>query len=189
MKKIASQTGIAKSTLSLWLREYPLEDDEIHDRKSCSRLSNPPPKRELQDRTPFHQTVDVAQLPRQTKAKVAEAAVLFRLVLHGFNAFGSVFDGDKTDWLVEVPETNKVWKIQVRWAKPRKEGVPTLRLQCSDGRTKSRRFQKEEFDFIVAYYLKNDTAYVFSQAETQTHDYMISIRDDAAEAWHKLKQD
>jgi len=30
--------------------------------------------------------------------------------LHGFETYSSIFDGDKTDWLVQVPETGKILK-------------------------------------------------------------------------------
>jgi hypothetical protein len=47
-------------------------------------------------------------------AKVSETAVLLRLLAHGFVPFGSVFDGDLADWVVEVPEEHRFYTIQVK---------------------------------------------------------------------------
>ena len=124
---------------------------------------------------------------RLQKAKIAEAAVMLRLVLQGFCPFGSVFDGDKTDWLVEIPQTGKVLKIQVKWAKGTKDiGLPLVNLQCAEGASGIRRYKKGEFDFIVGYVLFTDTAYVWSWNEVEHLKTSVSICTEAAEQWKKL---
>jgi hypothetical protein len=130
--------------------------------------------------------VEGRQLSKQRKAKIAEAAVLFRLTLHGFPAYGSWFDGDKADWMVRVPTTGKRLSIQVKWARQGKAGAPFIRLSCSEGRGKLRRYAQGEFDFIVGYDLWSDTCYVWSWEDTARHASTISICSGAAERWDKL---
>jgi hypothetical protein len=82
----------------------------------------------------------------------------------------SVFDGDTADCLVHVPESGQISKLQVRCVhSPSKHGLPVIRLKCAEGHNQRRRYREGEFDFIVGYYLFNDTAYVFSSDEVKQH--------------------
>jgi len=124
------------------------------------------------------------------KGRIAEAAVLFRLALHGFDAFSSIFDGDKTDWLVQVPETGKILRIQVRCVNTAKRhGLPAILLTCAERHHKRRRYREGEFDFIVGYYLFNDTAYVFSFDEVVHLKTYVTVSEKYAERWDKLRHD
>ena len=187
LREIESVTKAAKSSLSLWLRPYPLTDDEKKARSKTARRYIPP-KKSHGEESKYHRVVDAANLSPQLKGKVAEAAVLFRLCLHGFAVYNSLFDGDKTDFLVEVPETKLRLKLQVRCVTtPARHGLPGILLTCADGHNKRRRYREGEFDFIVGYYLFNDTAYVFSYDEVVRHKTHITIAEEYAESWDKLR--
>jgi len=101
------------------------------------------------------------------------------------DVFGSVFDGDKADWVVDHPDKGFL-KIQVRWASKKGHGLPRLSLLCTEGHGKKRRFKDGEFDFIIGYDLYTDTAYVWSREDLKEHRASVTIHEDAAEAWHKL---
>lgn len=187
LREIAGITGAAKGSLSLWLRPHPLTREEKKARsKSAKRYVAP--KKDRGAESEHHKAVVWRDLSRQRKGKIAEAAILFRLALHGFNAFISVSDGDKADWLVEVPETGKVVKLQVRSVCSFKHGLPGVLLTCTQGHDKRRRYRRGEFDFIVGYYLFNDTAYVFSFDELARNKTFVAISDEHAERWDRLKQ-
>lgn len=113
LREIAGITGASKSSLSVWLKPYPLTDEERAERlKSANRYVAP--RKDRGEESKFYREVSDRQLTRQQKAKMAEAAVPFRMVLQGFITFGPVFNGDKADWMVEVPETFRCWDCTVR---------------------------------------------------------------------------
>ena len=187
LREIEVLTKVARSSLSCWLRPYPLTEEE---KKARSKIAKRyiTPKKSHGTESKHHRTVVGANLTSQQKGKIAEAAVLFRLFLHGFAAYKSPFDGDKTDFLVEVPETRRRLKLQVRWVTtPAKHGLPGILLTCADGHNKRRRYREGEFDFIVGYYLFNDTAFVFSYDEVLRNKTHVTIAEAHAERWDKLR--
>ncbi len=137
------------------------------------------------EQSKFHIMLGGRELSKAEKGQIAEAAVLFRLVLHGLQVLTGVFDGGRVDWLVEVP-SGKLARLQVKWARRKKHGLPVFYLTCSDGRGRTRRYQEGEFDFLVGYDLFTDTAYVYSWKELSANVDSISVRPDAAERWDKI---
>ena len=185
---ISARTGVSQGTLSNWLRAHPLDGDEVLTRmRENARRSAAGLKKDRGEEAAIHQTVREHQLNVVQVAKVAEAAVLLRLLVRGFNVFGSVFDGDRTDWLVEVP-AGRVWKIQVKTAvKSKTHGLPVVQLgHGMNSKAGRQRYKEGEFDFIVGYDLYTDTAYVWSWAETASHRAAITVCPEAAECWAKL---
>jgi hypothetical protein len=186
LREIAAITGASKSSLSVWLRPFPLTDEELRERrKTADRYAAP--RKDRGEESKFFRDVAGRELTRQQKAKIAEAAVLFRMVLQGFVTFGSVFDGDKADWMVEVPETGKIHKIQVRWVREGQHGMPLLGLHCSVGHSTRSRYAEGDFDFIVGYDLYSDTAFVYSAEEVSRLKAAVSVSRDHAERWDKLR--
>jgi len=188
-RQIAKRTGARKGTLSAWLQDYPLTAEEKKRLSDVARVKAA--KTNTKERLPeskYYRMVDESDLSRCQKAKIAEAAILFRLCLFGHSTFGSVFDGDKTDWLVEVSSKKHPVKIQVKWVKkPSRGGLPTISLTCVKGHNQVCRYQEGDFDFVVGYDFRTDTAYVFSWDDVKANKRTISIRPDCAEAWDKLR--
>lgn len=112
LNEIADVTGASKGSLSGWLKPYPLTDEERRERQKVAKRYVAP-KKDRGEVSKYYEAVAGRELTRQEKAKIAESAVAFRLALHGFHIYGSMYDGDKADWVVEVPETGKFHKIQV----------------------------------------------------------------------------
>jgi hypothetical protein len=185
LKQIADELKISKATASVWLRSHPLDPGEIRKRRVASnrrRARDPEEPESKYSEWMVEQKYSTLQI-----AKISESAVLFRLSIHKFNAFGSVFDGDRTDWLVEIPETGRVWKIQVRTMKRLRHGKPLISLARSGPTHGSReRYQKGEFDFIVGYDVRDDRAYVWSWDEVADLKTTVSASTDAEERWDKL---
>lgn len=184
LREIAERTGVSKGSLSAWLREHPLSPDVL--KQKLAVRSYRAPKKERGTESALHQLVPLLEQSRHWKAKMAEAATMLRLVMFGFHPFGSMFDGDKTDWLVEDPDTGRTHKIQVKWAAPDPEGLPLIRLKCHTGHSKQRKYHAGEFDFVVGYNYFTDTCYVWSWGEVEGMSCK-TIEPSAAEAWHKLK--
>ena len=132
-----------------------------------------------------YQAAAVSSLPREQKARIAEAAVLFRLALHGIETYGRVFDGQKADW-VSITDSGRALRIQVRWASKGKYGLPSASLRCSAGRNKFRPLHANDFDFAAVYDLYTDTVYIFSAKELRGFRQSVTIRAEAAEAFWKI---
>jgi len=186
--EINRRTGVSNGTLSGWLKDVPLTAEEIRKKVIGSHLGKPGKKKYRGEESKYNRMVTGYVLTRQDKAKVAEAAILFRLCLKRFIVYGSPFDGDKADWLIESADApGKTYRIQVKWTKDagKHGGLPLIPLWCME-KGKLRRYKEGEFDFIVGYCLFNDTAYVYSFAELKHLKALVSISDDAAEAWQKI---
>lgn len=186
--EIGKALGVPKRTVAYWYRGQPLPSDVLRRKlqdAQARRINTGKKSRGVESK--FHALVNERDLDKGTKGRIAEAAVLFRLALHGFFPAKPVFDGAKSDWLVEVPGKG-IRKIQVRWASARGDyGLPNISLLCSKGHSGTRRYRTEEFDFLVGYDLYTDTAYVFSEAEVRDNQSVVTIRSDAAERWDKLR--
>lgn len=181
--EIQALTGASKGSLSAWLKPYPLRADELEAR-SRDRVRYIPPKKDRGEQSPLFLLAQAQSLSSNQKAKIAEAAVLFRLCLHGHAVYGSPFDGDKVDWIVDTGK--RVLRLQVKLALQTARGLPTVSLCCGNGRNKLRPYREGEFDFVVGYDLYSDTAYVWSWAEVGGHKQHVSVTSDAAERWDKL---
>jgi hypothetical protein len=120
------------------------------------------------------------------KSKLAETAILFRLILHKFNAFKPVSDWDTGDWFVEDPNTSRTFRVQVRCVKRERYGLPVVSLRKVGNKGKSSRFKDDDFDFIVGYDAVSDEAYVFSSDEVSGNLAVVAVRPDALERWDKL---
>ena len=186
LREIAEATGASKGSLSVWLKPFPLTEEELRERQkfACRYVA---PKKARGEVSKFFQAVAGRELSRLEKAKIAEAAVAFRLVVHGFAVYGSMFDGDKADWVVEAPKTGRIHKIQVRWATAGPFGLPKISLRCTVGHNTQQRYAEGDFDFIVGYDFYSDTAFVYSADEIVSLKTAVSMNWDHAERWDKLR--
>lgn len=194
LKEIKRRTGASQGSISLWLRPYPLNEEE---RRSLARKNHYSPATTRKGRgveSPLHKVIGDQNLTVFEKMRIAEAAVLLRLTIHRFKVFGPVFDGDEVDWLAEDPDTGARHKLQVRWAgrHGHSYGLPSVSLRCSgpfnrDKVWRTRRFRTGAFDFLVGYDLYTDTAYVWSWGEVEHLTHSITIASEAAERWDKLR--
>ncbi len=100
--------------------------------------------------------------------------------------FRSVFDGANVDFIVRPPNCRKILRLQVRWAKHDPVGLPRVKLLCSNGRKKYRRYADDEFDAIVGYDFFSDTAYVFPRAAVAHPRAFVTTAEQYAECWEAL---
>ena len=178
-KQIQEKLGVPKGTLSYWLGEHPLTHEEL------DRLRSTPPmpvRKSRGEESELYGWVKSANLGTIQTAKVSEAAVMLRMLANGFNVFGSSFDGDVADWVVQVPGSRRFLSVQVKTAVTMKTGLPC----CSLTNSRSRRYEAGEFDFIVGFDIVTDTAYVWSWAEVAHLKATVSITPDARERWDKF---
>jgi len=190
LKHIAEKLSIAKGTLSLWLRDFPLDEAEKHRRyREENRARNYKPyTKKIEDSKAFILTKKYGNPEESTlrKARISESAVIYRLSLIGCNTYSSIFDGDKFDLLVTTPTNNNIIKIQVRWAAmPKIYGSPLISLRKSSGRSTTIKYTVGDFDFIIGYVLQPDYCYVYAWNEIAGKGAK-AVTADALERWDKL---
>ena len=176
--EILTRLAPPRSTVAGWIRPHPLNQDEIHQRLSDNGKVKGRGKWEPRESEIFKRFGDKQN--RHNKAKVAEAAVMLRLLLLGCSVYGSPFDGDKADWVVEFK--GRFWKVQVKWAVKHRAGAPSIKLVCSNGRRTSRPYQEGEVDLAVAYDLHTDAAYVWTWEQVAGRQ-SLSCTEEAKERW------
>jgi len=183
IKSIQRETGIPKSTLQGWLKEFPLTIDEKRKRYAeAGRRAKKPRGEKSKYWSMLSKDVSSAQ-----RGKVSEAAILFRLSLLGMNVFSSVFDGDKIDYIVEVPNSKRLIKIQVKTVKTACHcGLPTVSIRCANGRNKLKKYSQNDFDILVGYDLYTDKAYVYNWNDINQNSTSITISSLFEEKWEKL---
>lgn len=190
LREIHKLTRVSKGTLSSLLKPYPLPEairqhkqavaySKLIERNASSLRKYKPPTE-----SKFYQVVQDKQLSSSQKGAISEAAILFRLVLHGFRVYGSPFDGGSTDWLVEN-HARKLLRLQVKTVHFGSNNAPRINNRCSDGRKRFRLYKEVEYDFLIGYSLKTDIAYVFSVEDLQGRQD-ITCLDKDAERWDKL---
>jgi transposase len=184
LNQIAERLGVSKGSVSLWLRDCPLSEEEKRERMREPNLGNQHGKKSFEEEpSKFYRASEVESLTTSQKGDIAEYAVAFRLAAHGF-CIHKPYSSGGVDWLAENPKTGKIFRIEVKWASKAKEGLPFIRLRRSSN---GQRYDKDYFDFIVGYYFYSDTAYVYSFSEISKNKTIITISETAAERWDKLK--
>src|SRR5208337_5057923 len=100
LNEIAQQLSVSKGTVSVWVRGVKVPEER---RKELLRRSWMNGRKKERGTVSKHWNEEsVKKLSTQDKGNIAEVAVLFRLSLRKIRVFGSPFDGDRTDWLVET---------------------------------------------------------------------------------------
>ena len=115
--------------------------------------------------------------------------MFLRLIRCDFTVYRSPLYGDKVDFVVQPPGSSRLLRLQVRCVKEGRAGLPTIRLLCSAGRKKFRRYTDDEFDAMIGYDLFTDTAYVFPRESISHIRSLVTISEQYAEAWDLLVQE
>lgn len=122
-----------------------------------------------------------------TKGSIAEAAILYRLLIHNYEVYYSAFNGGIIDIIAHNTITGRLLKIQVKCAKGCKNSqTPIINLKKSKGRDNLIKYNNKEIDLIIGYDIYNDVAYVFTWDEIKNLKNIISATVESKENWNKL---
>ena len=182
LSEISKRLGVSKGSCSLWLREFPLTEQELAERNKRPKIRKDwqSKSRKSWGESSKHYRNGITD--KNQKGRIAEYAIAFRLSLRDFEFYKSSDNGE-LDFIVNV---GKLWKVQVKWAKLTvKHGLPTAKLTRSDGRGKQRKYALGDFDFLAIYNLYDDTAYVFP-ADKVIGKSGITISSEYAEKWEQF---
>ena len=183
LRAICKRTGLSKGTASVLLRKFPLNEGEVRERRaSAADQTNAARVRYAPELSGIARLVAGQRLSGARKGRIAEAAVLLRLTLFGFEAWRDAFEGNPVDWLVTRPGISRYVRLQVRWAKHRKCGRPYVSARASSSH---KELTLDTCDFLVGYDLETDTAFVIPVAERPGKTVQC-CRPEWAEAWYLL---
>jgi transposase-like protein len=188
LNSVSAETGVSKSTLSLWLRDEPKKRQPVPaSRKSAVAAMHAAIAASVTSRRAalraaprFAGTVNPTTLTRRQKGAAAELAVAFRLHLLGHEVFKPVADGAKEDWVVRTSR-GRYWRLSVRWV-----GVGGGASLTRTVNGKTTRISASEYDFLAAYCLQLDSVFVWSSSELTQFKSSVRPSIEAHEAWHKL---
>ena len=186
--EIHKRTGVPKGTLSGWLQDHPIDPSTV----VFNRASRPRTLREerFPSQSPFVAFMKpLDALTRQEKGRIAEAAVLLRLSLLGLIPSKPVFDGERSDWLVELPDTHQIRRVQVKWMKTENYGQPGAMLRSTGSSGKCTQYTPDDFDVLVGYDIHTDTCHVWNWAAIGGNKARVSASADSREAWVRLLRD
>lgn len=185
---IASELGVAKSTVGLWLRDQQLTAEEKAAVRSSSAKGSRARRRATKNvvSAPLGSLSISERWPGDKKMRVAEAAVLLRLVVHDIHVYTSPFDGDRVDFVVRTRRGLK--KLSVRWARRSKKGGRSqMSIRKSYGRNRFRAMDASDADFFAAFCAHEDAVFVWTARELAARRCVVAVSDDARERWDKLK--
>lgn len=144
-------------------------------------------KKKWQGFNKFKEVISLKEYSKNTKANIAEAAVTYRLLIHDFSVYSSIFNGDRIDIIARNNKDNNLLKIQVKCIKKSSKGItPILSVKCMEGHYNFIQYQSKDIDFLIGYDIINDNAYVFSWNELKSKKESISVTIDSRENWNKL---
>jgi hypothetical protein len=168
LTEIIKETGCKRNTAYRLLKDYPLTKTEYFTRRSVAvtrqnlergKKTNPAGagKNHLQK---LNEYIQLNTLSNSDRGRIAEFAVLLRIAIEKLTVMAPLLSSSKEDFLVGKENGKRLCRIQVKWTSLSKEGLPTIRLRCSNGVRKFRRYTQDEFDFIMGFDPTTDSVYL-----------------------------
>lgn len=194
IKEIHKITQASTSSLSLWLKSYPLTAEELALRqklrdRSGKGINGGRPENDwwrAKQESSLHKLIGADNLTAERKGKIAEAAIRLRLLVIGLDTFNPCFEGQKVDCIVMHERTLKPVKVQIRHVKKNEHGLPSISLKCSNGRLKYKRYDQKDFDILIGFDTFTDTSHIITHKEIMHLSDCVSLKPEYEDAWHKI---
>ncbi|MBI4673849.1 MAG: hypothetical protein HY741_19560 [Chloroflexi bacterium] len=184
LDEIEKRLGISRGTLSPLLKEYPLTEEELHERRARGFNNlNKDRGKYTPVLSKFVAWIAGKRLSTDRKGQIAEAAVLLRLQVLEYQVLMPP-ENSRMDFVVTRPDADKLVRLQVKWARREKEGRPYVNLRNGEGKH-IRRVSRATCDFVIGYDFETDTAFVIPITECDGKNAK-SCDEQYAEAWHLL---
>lgn len=180
---------ISNATLSMWLRDIPLPEEERRKKWNGGRGIPRAPRR---PDSKFLCWANLNTMSRREKAGAAKAAVMLRLYLAGLTPYWPDVEGSREDFLIVKEGYNRTARLQVKNALSQRSRIsglryrPTISIVCNEGHNSTRKYRETDMDFIVGYDITTDDAYVFAFAEAVKNANRITVTESALERWDKI---
>ncbi len=163
--EISSKLGIAKSTLSGWLKSLPLTERE--KKIKAARLlegKKDETRRQLKrynflDVVPQTTKVDENYNPKQV-GDVSEAQILALFIKHGFRTLVPFGDKDRYDLVVD--ENSKFIRVQCKTARYREDGSFEFSTCSSNWVTYKKTVYYGQADVFAVYLRETEDIYIFN---------------------------
>lgn len=192
--QIVKKLGIGKNTIREYLREIPLSKDEIKQKIVEGMIEAGSAFEDSEGNVVFNKRSDRGEsskafslvrgeLTKRRKGQIAESAIRWKLSAHDLDGYFSDYDTAELDGIVVSSRTGKTSKIQIRYAKESRKGLPSASLVRSSDKVK---YSKENCDFLIAYDLYQDKAYIYPIEELEQFSSFVSICPQSEERWELL---
>lgn len=187
LRNISKKLDIPVTTLSGWLKDFPLKHSEIESNRIQS-MREAKIKKRLPESIVSTKTKRV--FTRSDKGLLAEAAIRLRLLMHGFEVFTPLDGNSKIDLICLAPETKAIYKIQIKWCSNQSAnvgtGLPYIKLTHYTSSTLKEKYDKSQCDFFIGYDFRTDSAYVVSFEETENKS-TFRVSESCREMWGKIR--
>lgn len=188
--EISSILKISKSSAAKYVKGMHLSDETRKllrtslDKKRIHTIKqNLQKKWESQNK--FRSIIDLKNYSKSMKGSIAESAIIYRLLLHDFSVYSSIFDGHKLDMVACNNKTGDLLKIQVKCTRVPCGFTPILTSKCMTGHSTFTPYKKRDLDILVGYDILNDSAYVFKYDEIKSRE-VFNVTVESRENWEKL---
>lgn len=181
LDEIVNRTGISQGALSKILRDYPLTSQEVNDRKTTAARQSNHRRKYTPTLSKLAQLIAGRKLTTIQKGQIAEDAVRLRLRALGYEILVPP-ENSRADLVITRFDSDRLVRLQVKWARRERWGRPYVNLRNSDG-AKIRRVSRKTCDLVIGYDVETDTAYVMPISVCEGTNTK-SCDERYAEAWH-----
>jgi hypothetical protein len=190
--EISFALGISKASVSKYMRGISLSDKTLASLHKQSRIkanNTVRLKRNLlwDNQFKFKGVVTQNSYSREIKGSIAEAAIIYRLLIHNYHVYSSIFSGNRIDIIAYSIKMDKFIKIQVKCLSKYNGNItPQVRNRRTKGHNEQVTYSKKDLDILVGYDVLNETAYVFTYNELKNRQ-VLNVTVESKENWDKLK--
>jgi hypothetical protein len=135
----------------------------------------------------FKDLINEKTYSKTAKGNIAESAIVYRLLIHNYSVYSSIFNGDVIDIIACNNQTTDLLKIQVKCVRRTKGShTPMLSVKRMKGHYSFTQYENKDLDLLIGYDILNDIAYVFTWDEIKNKKSLISVTLESKENWKKL---
>lgn len=194
IKQISRTLGISAASASKYASDIILTDELLKNiiKKGRSRATITIRENKIakwDNKYHFKELIKSKSYSKSTKGSIAEAAIIYRLLIHDFTVYSSIFSGSVIDIVALNNDNGEFLKIQVKCTRCTKSAyTPSISTRHMIGHNTFSNYTNKELDYLIGYDILNDVAYVFSWEDIKDNKNMISVTEDSTENWYKLRK-
>jgi len=190
IEEIGTILNISKSSVTKYLKGIPISEETLISLREQGRVkanNTVRVKRNLlwNEQFKFKDMIEDSRYSKEIKGNIAEAAILYRLLIHNYHVYSSIFSGNRIDMIAYNIGIDKFIKIQVKCLY-KHNITPFIKNRRTKGHNEHVKYNKEDLDFLIGYDIINDTAYVFTFDELRDRK-VISVTTESKENWDKIR--
>lgn len=182
--EILAQVPVSKSSLSLWLRNIPVDREMIEAKGSEARVRTNRKTKQASKRPEEH-----LQGHPKWKGLVSETAFVARCVRERIRASIPVGDNTPYDAVVETPEGFKKAQVKTITFHPFDNNkLSVRRTRYRNGRMASETYEDGDFDFLIGYCPERDRFLILAWGQVPRSG-RLTVHFDKEDQWTPFLED